>query len=70
MATEEAELPGQGDEAAQQAADDQRQKHDALAGLRQRTLELSEEFAPAGIRVQFTGPWPAYSFCPTLTEPT
>ena len=44
--------------------------NDALAGLRQRTLELSEEFAPAGIRVQFTGPWPAYSFCPTLTEPT
>ncbi len=38
-------------------------KADALT---HRSQQLSQAHADAGIRIELTGPWPAYSFCPSV----
>ena len=37
---------------------------DALEAFRTEVAELSEAFAPSGIELEMTGPWPAYNFVP------
>ncbi|MGA9521335.1 MAG: GvpL/GvpF family gas vesicle protein [Myxococcaceae bacterium] len=34
-----------------------------------RVGQLSEEYEPRGVTVEATGPWPPYSFCPSLEVP-
>lgn len=42
--------------------------HGQLATFGERVAELNREYANCGIRLDFTGPWPPYSFCVPLTE--
>ncbi len=36
----------------------------------QRVRQLAARYQPQGLTVEATGPWPPYSFCPSLEEPS
>lgn len=38
----------------------------AVPGFEDRIRQLQSQYAPQGLRLEITGPWPPYSFCPDL----
>lgn len=38
----------------------------AVGGFQARIRDLNAQYAPRGLRLEVTGPWPPYSFCPAL----
>ena len=38
----------------------------AVSGFQARIQDINAQYAERGLRVEVTGPWPPYSFCPAL----
>ena len=38
----------------------------AVGGFQTRIQNINAQYADRGLRVEVTGPWPPYSFCPAL----
>jgi len=38
----------------------------AVGGFQARIQDVNAQYAPRGLRLEVTGPWPPYSFCPAL----
>ena len=38
----------------------------AVGGFQTRIQDINAQYGDRGLRVEVTGPWPPYSFCPAL----
>lgn len=43
---------------------------DQIEGFLESVERLADEYRPRGLTVEATGPWPPYSFCPSLQVPS